>query len=259
MTIKDVDQGQAYDDFAMDYHLLLADWENDLRKQARILDHMLKQHAAGPVQTVLDCMCGIGTQCIGLAELGYCVTGTDISGASITRAGAEAGKQGLTVDFRKADVRALEQVVPEKFDAVICCDNSLPALLSEEDVHVALTNMRRRLNPAGLCIIGIRKYDQILSERKTFHFRHLHEDNGRRILVFDLWEYPDDRFLKCNVFYLTEEDQGWAVTCRPLVFLALQQSDMKRLLKAAGFTLCAVVSDVGGNNLQFDHYICRAD
>jgi len=258
MKIGDINQMEVYDGFADDYHLLLEDWEKDVKAQARVLDRILKQYAPGPVHTVLDCMCGIGTQCIGLAELGYRVTGTDISGNAITRAKEESRTKGIAIDFRQADVRSLEQEVVETFNAVICCDNSLPALLTEDDVLRALTNMKSRLDPNGLCVISIRDYDRVFSERKTFQFRHLHENDGRQILVFDIWEYPEDQFLKCNVFFVTGAGQDWSATCRPLVFKALYRNDMKRLLKNTGFATCDVVSEVDGVRLQFDHYICRA-
>ena len=258
-NMNDINQMELYDDFASDYHLLLGDWERDYRAQAQVLDRILKKYATGTaVRTVLDCMCGIGTQSIGLAELRYSVTGTDISKAAITRAQKESQTRGVAVNLMQADLRSLEQAVSGTFDAVICCDNSLLALLTEEDVLRALTAMRSRLDPDGLCIISIRDYDQIFSERKTFLFRHLHEKENHRTLVFDTWEYLENQLLKCNVFFVTGTGREWSATCRPLVFKALYRKDMKRILERTGFALCDVISEMDGVRLQFDHYICRA-
>jgi 2-polyprenyl-3-methyl-5-hydroxy-6-metoxy-1,4-benzoquinol methylase len=55
----------------------------------------------------LDCTCGIGTQALGLAALGYSVVGTDISTEAIRRARTEAETRGLNAQFRVADLRSL--------------------------------------------------------------------------------------------------------------------------------------------------------
>ncbi len=56
-----------YDERSHDYHLLFADWDQAIRKQARIVDQLIRKYAKGKRDTLLDCACGIGTQAIGLA------------------------------------------------------------------------------------------------------------------------------------------------------------------------------------------------
>jgi 2-polyprenyl-3-methyl-5-hydroxy-6-metoxy-1,4-benzoquinol methylase len=62
----------------------------------------------------LDCTCGIGTQALPLARLGYRVTGTDISPAAVKRARAEATMRGLDADFKVSDVRDVHRHVPRR-------------------------------------------------------------------------------------------------------------------------------------------------
>jgi SAM-dependent methyltransferase len=251
-----VRQDLLFDELAPSYDLLLGDWEQDLEAQGRLLDRLFRTHGDRPITTVLDCTCGIGTQCIGLAKLGYRVTGTDVSTRSVARAQREAERFGVSVDFRAADLRRLSQTLPERFDAVISCDNSLPYLLSREDLDAALQSMFDCLEPGGLCVISIRNFDRIFRERKRFSPRHIHDVNGKRIIIFDVWDYHGDELVTFNVFFLREEASGWRADCHPMVLRALYREDLKAALQRSGFRSVDILDNLDGNPLQFDFYLC---
>ncbi|PLX80025.1 MAG: class I SAM-dependent methyltransferase [Desulfuromonas sp.] len=257
IDINTVDQSQLFDRFAVDYDQLLSDWDSELVEQGRILDNLIRIHSSSQVHTVLDCTCGIGTQCIGLAKLGYQVTGTDISSKSVERSRHESSRFGVDVQFAVADLRELESIVQEKFDCVISCDNSLPALLTAEDVKAGLKQMYLRLKPGGISIISIRNYESLFKEKKSFHPRQIHRTpNGRRV-VFDLWEYPSDEIVVFNVFFLEEGPTGWEVVTREMVYRAIFSEDLVAMLKEAGFKDVEIVRDLNSNKLPFDFYISR--
>ena len=109
---------------------------------------------------VLDCSCGVGTQAIGLALLGYRVTGTDISERSLQRAADTAARLGAPLIVEPADFRDLRAVGGE-FDVVISCDNAVAHLLDRADVDVALRQMYRKLRPGGL----LRSVSATMTER----------------------------------------------------------------------------------------------
>ncbi|MCP3955827.1 MAG: class I SAM-dependent methyltransferase [Desulfobacterales bacterium] len=252
-----VDQEQLFDRMADDYDLLLADWDKDLLEQGRQLDGFIRRYAPGLVQSVLDCTCGIGTQSIGLARQGYQVTGTDISGKSVARARLEASRFQVDVRFAVADLRTLDATVTDHFDCVISCDNSLPALLTEEDVRSGLRQMYTRLKPGGLSIVSIREYHQIFKEKKRFHPRQVHETETGRTVVFDLWDYPSKDIVVFNVFYLKEGPGGWDVATRKMVYRAIYPEDLVALLTETGFSDIEVVRELNGTSLPFNFYICR--
>lgn len=255
IDINVVDQGQIFDSFAADYDHLLADWKNDLIEQGRQLDGLIRKYATAPVHSILDCTCGIGTQCIGLAKLGYQTTGTDISPKSVERAKVEASRFEVDIQFAVADMRTLETTIQDSFDCVISCDNSLPALLTDEDVKAGLGQMYKRLKPSGLSIISIRNYETLFAEKKTFHPRQVHESPKGRRVVFDLWEYPTEDIVVFNVFYLQEGPGGWEVTTRKMVYRAIYSENLVAMLTKAGFRDVQIVREMNGNRLPFDFYI----
>ena len=108
-----------YADIAEDYHLIHADWEASLKRQAVGLDDLIRgQIGLGPYR-LLDCSCGIGTQALGLAARGHRVHATDISAPEVARAEREAEARGLTLTFGVADMRELAAQVEGEFDVVL--------------------------------------------------------------------------------------------------------------------------------------------
>ena len=67
-----------YDNLATQYDKLFLDWEATTQEQAVILDKIFADNDYDKSASILDCACGIGTQAIGLAALGYNVIGSDI-------------------------------------------------------------------------------------------------------------------------------------------------------------------------------------
>ena len=155
---------EFYDGLASDYHLIYADrWEQSLRHQGGALDALIRS-SLPEARDVLDCACGIGTQAIGLALLGYRVTGTDISERSLQRARDTAAQLGTPLTVLPADFRDLRGV-PGEFDVVTACDNAIAHLLDQADVDLALKQMYRKLRPGGLLAISVRDYDRALKDR----------------------------------------------------------------------------------------------
>ena len=115
-----------------------------MTRQAAAISAILRRESGnGRSLSVLDCTCGIGTQSLGLAELGYHVTGSDLSAGAVQRARAEAAVRALNVPFYVADVRRLDDLPIGGFEAVISMDNALPHLLSDADLAEAARQMRQ--------------------------------------------------------------------------------------------------------------------
>jgi|SRR6476661_7046822 len=87
-----------YGKLASNYHLIFEDWETSIRRQATVLGAILERECGSAATVkVLDCACGIGTQALGLAKLGFQVTACDLSPSAVERIRMEAEKRGLNV------------------------------------------------------------------------------------------------------------------------------------------------------------------
>ncbi|MFI6961279.1 class I SAM-dependent methyltransferase [Streptomyces sp. NPDC050255] len=238
-----------YDDLAAEYDLVYADWEASIARQAAALSALI----GGTVDSgngsvaydVLDCACGIGTQALGLAALGYRVTGSDLSPVAVTRAAREAASRGLALPVTAADMTQLP-FRDGSFDVVVCADNSLPHLLTPQAVLAALGEMRRVLRPGGVLLLSTRPYDRLRRERPASTPPQVREGEGGRVVTFQLWHWqPDGERYDLEHFQLLpdapaecegEKDSGdaWNVRTRRTSYWALSQEQLVEFTTRAG-------------------------
>ncbi|MBO3738647.1 class I SAM-dependent methyltransferase [Actinoplanes flavus] len=226
-----------YDDLASTYDLIYADWEGSLARQAEALDGVIRQVVgAGPIRA-LDCACGIGTQLIGLAALGYSMSGGDLSAAAVARAAVECEARGLSADLVACDMRGLPHA-DAGFDAVICADNALPHLLTGEDVTRALREMRRVVRPGGVVVVTTRDYDAVLADRPVTMPVQRGGTAGLRVVTTQLWDWH----AASSVYDLThlqvsETAPGrWVAASRTTRYRAWTRAELSGLAGAAGLT-----------------------
>ena len=146
---------EFYDQLASYYDLIFPNWDQTIDHQGQQLSALLESEWPR-AHSILDVSCGIGTQSIGLASCGFSVTASDVSSGAIKRAETEASRLGVKVDFSVCDMRQAHNQHGSVFDVVISCDNSLPHLLTDQDLLTALKEMLACLSPGGGCVISVR-------------------------------------------------------------------------------------------------------
>ena len=222
-----------YDELAESFHLIFDDWNAAMARQRDILAALLPRPAAG--LRILDCACGIGTQSIGLATLGFTVEGSDASAASINRARREATARALTVEFRIDDMRKLATAPLNYYDAVIAMDNAIPHLDSDEDIETAFAAMRARLRSSGVALISLRDYGSLIASRPTSTMPALYFDGGYRRIVHQVWDWQDDRRYVVHQFITLERLDGWHTRHFVGHYRAIAPHEVAELARRAGF------------------------
>lgn len=243
-----------YDSVANRHRLFYRDWPAFIKQEGNWLDKVLRPRGA---RQVLDCTCGIGTQAIALALLGYEVNASDLSDENLAHAQRGADEFGVSVAWQRGDVRALDEIsLAGPFDAVLSLGNSLSHLLTEADMRAALRQMVDQARPGGLVIVGQRDWDRIAAERPRFQFRHEHLDTpapGQRTILWDLWRY-DDPLVTFEVFFSQGGPDGWQTEVFPLRYRMWRRREMVELMEEAGLsnvkeTACEWEVRLVGNNL----------
>lgn len=221
-----------YDNLASQYDKLFLDWRADCQEQAAILDRIIGDNGFDRTSRILDCACGIGTQAIGLACLGYPVTGSDISGGAIAEAKKRAAENQVSIRFRQANFCALEESFCEKFDIVIAMDNALPHMLTEKDLSAAIQSIVNRIENGGLFLASIRDYDALLTEKPPYSPPYIYNTQKGQRVAFQTWKWEGDNYKLIQ--YILEDGDTLQASKFECEYRATRREEMTKLLKESG-------------------------
>jgi SAM-dependent methyltransferase len=231
-----IDTAESYDALSQHYHLIFEDWEASVERQATILSSILQRKCGLPgTARILDCACGIGTQALGLGKLGFRVNASDISAHAVERARQEASRRSLDIQFSVANMLDLAPLGDLKFDAVICMDNSLPHLENAEQLFQAAAQIRTHLIPGGYFMASIRDYDRLIQQRPLVQGPSFYCDQGRRRVVFQVWDWVDDRRYVFHLYITRELEQGWQTIHASALYGAFLRDEVSAALNRARF------------------------
>ncbi len=221
-----------YDSMASQYDKLFLDWQAATREQADILDRIFRESGFGRSVNILDCACGIGTQAVGLAVLGYVVTASDISEAELAEAQRRAADHGVTIRFERADFTALERTFREPFDIVICMDNALPHMLSHSALEAAIKSITKQIVPGGIFVASIRDYDTLLAEKPPYSPPYIHKtDKGQRV-SFQTWDWEGEHYKLKQ--YIIDDAETLQISKFDCEYRATRRAELTELLEEYG-------------------------
>jgi SAM-dependent methyltransferase len=226
-----------YDRLAPLYHLVFQDWEASIERQADLLSGVIRDRWGEGARSILDVSCGIGTQAIGLARRGFAVTASDLSAGAVERAGAEARRLGVEIHPSVADMRSAHDHHRRQFDVVISCDNSVPHLLSDDGILLALRQMYDCTRPGGGCLITVRDYDR--EERGTGIVKHygVREAGGVRHVIFQVWNC-DGELYDLAMYFVADDGSPGPLPTQVMRsrYYAIGMGRLLDLMRQAGFT-----------------------
>jgi SAM-dependent methyltransferase len=237
-----------YDDLVDYYDLIYQDWNASMTRQgdalARIIRDCLPQRGDAPIR-VLDVAAGIGTQSLPLAAREFSVTARDISPKAIARLEREATERGLSISSGVADMRTVRATVSGAFDVVVCCDNSLPHLLTDDEIVAALSQFRELLVPGGMLLCSVRDYEGIDRAAAPRHDYGERRRGDRRFRLWQEWRWVNASYYDVTLV-VEEHAAGTAIERVRTVtrYYAVGIPHLLNLMAAAGLTACHRRDDV---------------
>ena len=221
-----------YDSMAAQYDKLFQDWQATTREQAEILDRLFREYGYARTARVLDCACGIGTQSLGLAALGYEVTASDISEGELAEARQRAAKNGLQIRFARADFCALSDTFTERFDIVIAMDNALPHMLTGQALGTAVKSIVGRLKADGIFVASIRDYDSLLANKPPYSPPYIHKTEKGQRVSFQTWDWQEENYRLTQ--YIIEDEETLRISKFVCEYRATRREELTRLLRDKG-------------------------
>ena len=237
-----------YDAFSEDYDRFV-DWDGRLAAE---IPFIVRQLRSADAQRVLDVACGTGMHAVALARRGYKVVGVDSSVRMIERAHANAADAGIEVTFDVAafggvvETLAAEDICPT-FDAVLCLGNSLPHLLTADQLDRGLGDLAACLTPGGLLLVQNRNFDAVLSKHDRWIDPQGHQRGDDEWLFVRFYDFEPSGLLTFNVVTLhRERDNPWAQRLTSTKLWPLTRQDLVPALERAGLGTVTLYGTMGG-------------
>lgn len=207
------------------YHILYKD--RDYAEAQHFMDNLTHYLNLPEDAKILDLACGKGRHSVYLNQLGYEVTGADLSENSIASASEFSNDK---LHFKVHDMR---EPFEEKFDAVFNLFTSFGYFESDDDNLTTLKAIKDSLTEYGFAVIDFMNVNYIINnlvpeEVKTvegidFHIKRYVKDNH----IFKEIDFED----KGEKFHFTEKVK------------ALTLNDFEQMMEEAGIFLLDVFGD----------------
>lgn len=220
-----------YDNLSSNYDRFV-NWEDRLAVEMPFIERQLQG-----AQRVLDVACGTGMHVIALAQRGFDAAGADLSHGMVERARANAQEAGVDVQFEAAGFGELARTYGRgAFDALLCLGNSLPHVLTPEDLHAALADFAACLRPGGLALIQNRNFDLVLAKRARWMEPQAYREGESEWLFLRFYDFEPDGLINFNIVTLRREGHsGWSQQATSTLLRPLTQAGLTAALAAAGF------------------------
>jgi glycine/sarcosine N-methyltransferase len=211
---------------------VMTDWDARLAAEGSFLKSVLEDVGA---RRVLDAACGSGGHALWLAQQGYEVTGADVSPVMIALARQKAAAAKLEAPFIVSDLANLQASIA--YDAVLCLGNSLPHLLTQDDLVAALRGMAGVLRTGGTLVLQDLNYDLRWQKQPRWFMAQGGVLDGQEVLVWRFADYdvPAGR-IAFHIALFRKSVPNWQVEVHTTPQRPLFQADLLAALAQVGFS-----------------------
>jgi len=193
-----MNEGGAYRHFASLYDALMMDapyeqWLDFLKKKLAEYD---KEAAR-----LLDVGCGTGTLAILLSEMGFRVTGVDLSEEMLTIAMNKALAENQNIVFLQQDMRALD--VGETFPVITAFCDVINYLETYEDVEQTFRSVCEHLDEGGLFLFDVHSIYKVDHLFQGASFSYAGEELS---YIWDCFEGPYEHSVDHELSFFVQTD-----------------------------------------------------
>jgi ubiquinone/menaquinone biosynthesis C-methylase UbiE len=187
---------------------------------------------------VLDLACGVGRHAIGMARLGYRVTGIDFNARYLEIAAADAIAAGVDVSWHAGDMRALEY--DRAFDGAYSYFTSF-GYFDVDDNERVLAGIARALRPGGRVLLEMMNRDWLLThpQQRTWSQR----DDGMLLMEESTLELVPSRVVSRQLLI---DPQGGTQVTKQFFLRTYTCAELTALLRRHGLAVTEVTGGAGG-------------
>lgn len=155
--------------------------DKNYQEECNFVKHVFETYSEKKVNSILDLGCGTGSHALPFADMGYAVTGVDISENMLEIARKKASDQKKQSIFVQQDIRHLD--LTQKFDAAIAMFAVMGYQTTNQDFVDTLTSVHRHLNTGGLFIFDVWFGPAVLTQKPTDRLKII-EQKDKKIIRY---------------------------------------------------------------------------
>ena len=203
----------------------------------REVDFLIKYLKLTRTMEILDLACGHGRHSNRFAELGYNVTGVDITKGFLDIAKREAKQKKLKVKYIHNDMREIN--FKEKFDRVLLIFTAFGYFDDKINLKV-LRNIARALKPKGLLCFDTFNRDVLLKN----YLPYIVTEKGNDLMI-DIHSYDKNTFRLYNKRVVIRDGKR---KDKPFFVRLYSPDEIRKSLQQVGLTLFKMYSDFTGKS-----------
>jgi SAM-dependent methyltransferase len=205
----------------------------------------------GRPSKILDLACGPGFYTNRLARLGHICRGIDFGPASIKYAQRQAEKDGLTIEYTLADIRAADYGTGNDLVTLIYGEFNV---FKQEDIKRVLRKAHDSLKEGGTFIAEPNRYDTVKREGTSPATWYSSKGGlfslGPHLCLMENFWAPDAGVATTR-YYIIDAETGSA-TLHASSMVAYTRQDLEFLLHEAGFREVAFHESLSGGTKDLD-------
>ena len=174
------------------------------------------------VLKALDCACGTGWHLSLFHNMGLTCFGSDISPEMLALAAKNL--EGKHIPLKEEDFRTLRSSWGESFDMITCLTDSLPYMLTDEDVAAALTSMYDRIADGGILVISNGITDHLLDSKPKFIPARVLANEAFYLIA----EYPNEEAFSFDILYVKKTESSFEHRFTTIQYNAMRKSVLER-------------------------------
>ncbi len=217
----------VFSNYARYYDALYHD--KDYTAEAEYFSGLIRRFESTPTTTLLEFGAGSGAHQAALRELGYNITGVELS-EDMCELASQRGANVAIGDFRDYDH-------PETVDAVLALFHVVNYLTSDSDLRAGFANARRHLKPGGLFVFDMWFEDAVVSEQPETRVKRVSANGLDVVRVAEPQWNKLDKTVQVNysVFAKEHGQTLWEMSEESHLMRYLSLEDVKQIASETGF------------------------
>ncbi|MBC7962588.1 MAG: class I SAM-dependent methyltransferase [Steroidobacteraceae bacterium] len=240
----------VFNEYARYYDLLYRD--KDYAGETDYINSLIRSHCPA-ARTVLNLGCGSGRHDRCLVEMGYVVTGVDLSDEMLAAARLSAGAN-RALEYQHGDVRSIR--LGKTFDVVVSLFHVMSYQQTNEDLKAAFASAGRHLKPGGVFIFDCWYGPGVLTDRPAVRVKELQDDSISVTRIAKPVMHPNENAVDVNYTVFIRDKQTSSVQeireTHRMRFLFLPE--IRQMLADEGFELLASEEWLTGKPLSFESW-----